>query len=106
MRLTPHQKNGIIIAIMPFLKNNQADLRLYGSRTKTHLLGGDIDLLLVVKNTALTSELIENKHYLLSAIKQNIGDQKIDLIITSSEQLEADAFLKMIYPESISIQTW
>jgi len=54
----------------------------------------------------LIAKLIKDKHYILSAIKKNVGDQKIDLLITSPNMLEHDVFLKMIFPESLVLKRW
>ena len=106
MRLTPQQTTGIIMAVAPFLIEHKAELRLYGSRVRDDLRGGDIDLLLLLKDADLILKLVENKHYLISAIKQYIGDQKIDLLITDHHALNHDAFLKMIFPESLILKRW
>ncbi len=106
MRLTPQQTKAIILAITPFLEGHKAELRLYGSRIKDNLKGGDIDLLLISEHSDLATELRTNKHYILSAVKKNIGDQKIDLLIASNNALEHDVFLKMIYPESLVLKQW
>lgn len=106
MRLTLQEANGIILAITPFLEGEKAELRLYGSRVMDHLKGGDIDLLLLTEHDDLAARLIFNKHYLLSAIKKNLGDQKIDLLVSSKSQLLDDAFLTLIYPESLVLTQW
>ena len=106
MRLTPQQTTGIILAINSFLEDHPAELRLYGSRVKDDLKGGDIDLLLLLKDADLALKLVEIKHYVISAIKKHIGDQKIDLLITDHLALDHDAFLKMIFPESLLLKKW
>ncbi len=106
MRLTQEQINGIIAAITPYIKGSQAELRLYGSRVNDQLKGGDIDLLLSTKEINLAADILDNKHYVLSSIKQKIGDQKIDLLITTNSALKTDAFLQMILPTSQVLKKW
>ena len=79
---------------------------LFGSRVDDAKKGGDIDLLLLVENPNLEAELAENKHYLLAAIKKNIGDQKIDLLVSSYPAVKTDPFLKMVFPKSLLLKHW
>ena len=106
MRLTSNQKNKIISALESFLKTDKAELRLYGSRTKDTLRGGDIDLLLLLNSPDSLAKFNENKHHILSTIKKNLGDQKIDLLIATKHDTEQNVFLKLIYPESILLKKW
>ena len=48
MRLTAEQIKGIISAVTTYLQS-YAELRLYGSRVRDDLKGGDIDLLITDK---------------------------------------------------------
>jgi predicted nucleotidyltransferase len=105
MRLTTNQIEGIILALAPFAAP-PAELRLYGSRVRDDLKGGDIDLLLIVETEVAANTFLENKHILLSAIKKNIGDQKIDLTIAFQKQVAQDAFLQMVFPKSIILHQW
>ena len=106
MRLTNTQVDGIIDAITPFIKGTEVELKLYGSRVDDALKGGDIDLLLITEIEEQALNLIKEKHYLLAKIKNNIGDQKIDLKIASKHNVDSDAFLKMVIPTSISLKKW
>lgn len=100
MRLSTSQIEGIITAIKPYLQNHTAELRLYGSRLHDELKGGDIDLLLLVEREEQVSSLLMEKFRILSSIKKEIGDQKVDLLIASKDNLHQNNFLKMIFPES------
>ena len=110
MRLTEQQITNLILSLTPFLveraKNEHVELRLYGSRINDQLKGGDIDLLLLVENPNLITQLQEKKHHVLAAIKKRIGDQKIDLLIADKNTMHADPFLKMIEPTSLLLKTW
>ncbi|MBI5448275.1 MAG: nucleotidyltransferase domain-containing protein [Gammaproteobacteria bacterium] len=106
MRLTSLQITAILSVLDPLLSNKNAELRLYGSRTNDTLKGGDIDLLLLLDDPESLEELNKNKHYLLAHIKNKIGDQKIDFLFSLKENIKIDAFLKIIYPESIALKIW
>ena len=93
MRLTPIQTDGIFKAFSHFLTQTKANLFLYGSRVDDKKKGGDIDLLLVVYDEGSKTRLLSEKHLILSKIKSNIGDQKIDLKIALPGELETDPFL-------------
>ncbi|MGQ3891706.1 hypothetical protein [Legionella sp. CNM-4043-24] len=101
MRLTSQQIEDLIRAITPYLDKMSAELRLYGSRVDDTCRGGDIDLLLLLDSPEHAMALKSEKHYILASIKKYLGDQKIDLLITS-RGIETDAtFLNIIYPKSI-----
>lgn len=106
MRLTPQQVSSLISAITPFIQQKQIELRLYGSRIHDHLKGGDIDLLLITQEEIVANKLREEKHLLLAQIKKYLGEQKIDLTITTSQEINNDPFLKLILPESFVLHTW
>ncbi len=101
VRLTDEQINGIISSIAGFVKNQDAKLYLYGSRTNLAAKGGDIDLLLIVGNNEQREALQGQKHYILAEIKKNIGDQKIDLLIAPVQELFSDEFLQVIFPSAL-----
>ena len=106
MRLTSNQVTQLVSAMTPYIADGHAELRLYGSRASNELKGGDIDLLLLLDKNERVSDLISEKHHILASIKHGIGDQKIDLFITSQDQIEQDVFLKMIFPTSVFIHRW
>jgi hypothetical protein len=59
------------------------------------LRGGDIDLLCEVMSSDLRSFQMD-KHLFLLEIKARIGEQKIDFVIATSEQIANDAFLSSL----------
>ena len=79
VRLTSQQIAGIVDGVAEFVQGGDAELRLHGSRVDLDRKGGDIDLLLITPSDRMRDTLMQRKHHLLSAIKKNIGDQKIDL---------------------------
>ena len=60
-----------------------AKVYLFGSRVDDTKKGGDIDLYLEVDDR---QSVFEKKLTLLSALRKNLGDQKIDLIINDSSK--------------------
>ncbi len=106
MRLTQEEQKKIIAAINSFVQERSAELRLYGSRADDQQKGGDIDLLLLLQDKNDASILLSEKHKILAAIKEKIGDQKIDLKITDRKATQQDSFLRLILPKSILLHVW
>lgn len=106
MRLTQDQVSSLIVGLDPFIQNDYAELRLFGSRINDELKGGDIDLLILTEHLELAESLLELKHRVLANIKKYVGDQKIDLTIAAKQDVQQDAFLKMIVPGSIVLNIW
>lgn len=106
MRLSAQQVNSIIHALNIFIQNQSCELRLYGSRIRDEAKGGDIDLLLITDNENFANELLLNKHKILTDIKKEIGDQKIDLKIAPYQEMQADPFLQIILSDSIELKRW
>lgn len=101
MRLTCQEITNLNQATQEFLVGNVAELRLFGSHVNDNRKGGDIYLLLLLSNLKVKQQLEFKKHLLLARMKELIGEQKIDLRIVHSSELETDPFLKLIYPESM-----
>jgi hypothetical protein len=106
MRLTQAQINGIISACTQYINQVPCALYLHGSRVDVHAKGGDIDLLLLVNDQKSKEAIVSHKHYILAKIKENIGDQKIDLTIASQAQVNDDPFLQMILPKTVLLKQW
>ncbi len=60
-----------------------AVIRLFGSRIKSNLKGGDIDLLILSKVLGLKEKLI-----IRFRLKEKFGNRKIDLIVTPKPKNE------------------
>jgi hypothetical protein len=97
MRLTPSEIAGISAVLTP----TGGELRLCGSRANPLLLGGDIDLLLIATSAEHQCQLLARKHYLLSEIKARIGDQRVDLTITTHQAIAANPVLQAMATESV-----
>lgn len=93
MRLTEKEKNIIKNIIGEF--DPEAQVRLFGSRTKDSARGGDIDLLIISKSITYKDKLL-----IRSALKEKLGNQKIDIIITPKPDT---AFIRHAYKQSLII---
>lgn len=61
---------------------------LFGSRVNDSLKGGDIDLYIETEKHAL----LQDKISLLSHLKLNIGDQKIDVVVNAPNKNDQKVF--------------
>ena len=82
MRLSPSQRSVILAAVGR--QDPDARIILFGSRTDDHLKGGDIDLLIVSDRIGLHQEWEIRRDIL-----DEIGWQKLDLIVRGSSQLDS-----------------
>ena len=66
---------------------------LFGSRVDDSLKGGDIDLYIKVKDK---QNLLKKKIQFLAKVKEKIGEQKIDVVISKDETrvIEQEAIVK------------
>ena len=73
----------------------KGEIYLFGSRVDDTLKGGDIDLFV---STPYVENSLEKKLDFLSMLKQKIGDQKIDLIVSKNKNrlIEKEALEKGI----------
>lgn len=92
-------------AIFSYVPAEQCVLYLFGSRADDNKKGGDIDLLLVIKNGASTTrdKAQSYKLEMLVDIKSAIGDQKIDLVIAEQQELCCDPFLREIMGTAVEL---
>ena len=96
----------IVQALGSFSPEPGTRIYLFGSRVKDHLGGGDIDLLLLSPNSSEQKRLRGQSHFILSAIKKGIGDQKIDLKMSYPQECSQDPFLKEILSEAKLLFQW
>jgi len=71
----------------------KGDIFLFGSRVDDSKRGGDIDLFI---KTNHKDKILDKKISFLSLLKQKIGDQKIDVVISkdTSRTIEQEALYK------------
>lgn len=98
MRLSPASLQAITDSVRQRLPELQYRLYLYGSWVNDALKGGDIDLLLLVRNMEDKIEAEALKYKILVSIKNKIGDQKIDLCVYVEAQIGNEPFLDLILP--------
>lgn len=98
MRLSQKERTAIRTEVRRHDPN--AVVLLFGSRVHDTSKGGDIDLL--VESSSLD---FQAKIEILAAIKAEIGDQKIDLLITKNRLTDQDPFIKIISKQAIEIWT-
>jgi predicted nucleotidyltransferase len=80
------------------------ELYLFGSRADDSKRGGDIDLLLLTDlNEASLKGLKEKRHYLISACKKYIEDQKLDLTILNKNELPTNEFYQAIKSDLVKL---
>ena len=80
MRLSDAELKSIKTIFYKVFKNG--DIYLFGSRVDDSLKGGDIDLYIVSNDKENT---LEKKVNFLAKLKQEIGDQKIDVIVSKDK---------------------
>lgn len=100
MRLTEAEQQAICRILSPHRQQGLKELRLFGSRLHDSARGGDIDLLLVANDGNAQRRLTMLKAELLVDLKASLGDQKIDLIVCSPDQVRDDPFLRDALAES------
>jgi len=91
MRLTTKDIQTISEIFKKVFKHGE--LYLFGSRVDDTLRGGDIDLFVVSLDA---DNILEKKLDFLALLKQNIGDQKIDIVISKDPNrlIEKEALSK------------
>jgi predicted nucleotidyltransferase len=93
MRLTSFQQHSIRESVQQFLPG--AKVLLYGSRADDTKRGGDIDLLVLTKETFEQSVKLK----ILASLYRRIGEQKIDLSIENPDR-QSD-FAKLVIGNAI-----
>ena len=92
MRLNEKEISVIKSVVNEFDPN--AEVKLFGSRVDDSKKGGDIDLL-IISNKITFSDKIS----ILIKIKEEIGEQKIDILIYDPDK----TFHKIAYKEGVSL---
>jgi predicted nucleotidyltransferase len=105
MRLLRPEIAAITRVLGARLKKGSAALYLFGSRTQDHLKGGDIDLL-VLAPAAEIKGLRAEKHFLLAELKEQIGDQRIDLTLAEPAKARQDPFLARALRAAVLLKRW
>ncbi len=80
MRLSDNDLKSIKSVFKEVFK--KGEIYLFGSRVDDNLKGGDIDLYIICEDK---KDILEKKIDFLVKLKQKIGDQKIDVIISKNK---------------------
>lgn len=97
MRITATEKS-VIAGVFRELDPN-AKVFLFGSRADDRLKGGDLDLLVISETLGFAEKLTA-----LASLKERLGDQKVDLLICSSERADQDPFIRSIRAQAVVLE--
>ena len=89
MRLTTYQQQAIKKHFLKIFK--EGEIYLFSSRVDNSAKGGDIDLYLVVPDF---KDLAIKKVNFLVSLKQDIGEQKIDVVFDRGRERAIDKIAK------------
>lgn len=101
MRLTKEELEGIRSACVEVLPAAGWSLYLFGSRVDDSLRGGDIDLLMLTDSPESKSVVLARRTSLLVALKDRIGEQRIDLVVGDQKAVAEDPFLKQVMQTAV-----
>lgn len=95
MRLNSRDIQKILATVKNHLQNMNHQVFLFGSRLDDRKRGGDIDLLLCVDHDDF--EPAHSKKALLKfELEDVLGDQRVDLTLTTPKKMSDDEFIKSI----------
>ncbi|MBI3294980.1 MAG: nucleotidyltransferase domain-containing protein [Deltaproteobacteria bacterium] len=97
MRLSLPEQKAICDAI--HRADSAATVFLYGSRVRDDLKGGDIDLLVLSETISFGVRI-----QILSEIKEQIGEQKIDLLVKTPQQAATDPFVTQVLLGAVKLE--
>lgn len=80
MRLTKHEQNAIVSKSLSCF-GDDTHVYLFGSRLDDTKRGGDVDLMISTKDSFSGHEKMRRKIQFLVDLKNEIGDQRIDVLI-------------------------
>ncbi len=106
MRLKSEQVDVFIRVLDSYVNGSGSQLYLYGSRSQDHLKGGDIDILLIVSEEKLLKQIQNLKIKILTLFKKELGERRIDFLISSHDRLTRDPFLNEALKTAILLKEW
>jgi len=101
MRLSLLEASSLVSALSAIVVGMPWALYLFGSRTNDALKGGDIDLLVILETEEAWAFVSGFKTSILIAMKERVGDQRIDLVFTTEHRIQESAFLQRIRPNAV-----
>lgn len=102
MRISIKEKNLMCASLEKNLIEISFKVFLFGSRVNDKKKGGDIDLLLQVLPNDFSS-VVNKKYQLRFDLEEVLGDQRVDLTISTGEKMVMDPFLISIQPDLIEL---
>ncbi len=105
MRLSEYEA-GVLVSCGQALFEGPWILELFGSRIDDQLRGGDIDLLFTFVNEGVFQAALQGKAAYLARVKGLIGEQKLDVVMTTRERAMADAFIQSLGDRRIQLGIW
>lgn len=102
MRLLKNEILNIQKVFARNLKDIPFSLYLFGSRVDDQKRGGDTYLLLLVSDIDF-EKVYSQKSLLKFDLEDAVGDQKVDLTLTTSQKIKDDDFLTLISQEMIEL---
>ena len=103
IRLQPREQEKLAKLFTTHLsKYPEAVVYLFGSRVDPQQKGGDLDLLIVSQQIA--RHAYQFSQQLRLAIKETLGDQKVDIVITPNAQsTDQPAFVRLALLEGVQL---
>jgi len=98
MRLSSHEVDVIKKAVHRL--DGNAQIYLFGSRVDDQLKGGDIDLLIVTEALSFNDKID-----IQVAIKKELGEQKIDILLRNNSQTRSDPFVTEILTQAKNLDS-
>jgi predicted nucleotidyltransferase len=95
MRLTEHEIS-TLLTHAGALFTGPWTLELFGSRADDNARGGDIDLLFTFEHESAWKEALGLKSAFLARVKDPLGEQKIDLVMTTPPRAASDPFIQSL----------
>jgi 2-hydroxy-3-keto-5-methylthiopentenyl-1-phosphate phosphatase len=93
MRISEYERNTIVESVLAI--DPKAGIWLFGSRTDDIKKGGDLDIAVLSKRIGIVDKIRIKR-----SICNKIGEQKIDLLVSSCGE---DPFFKLILEQGIKL---
>ncbi len=102
MRISNSEVLKIKKILNQFISDLDYKIYLFGSRADDSKKGGDIDLLLFIKSNDF-EKVYEKKPLLKFELETILGDQRVDLTLTTQEKKQEDLFIAHVFESAIEL---
>ena len=85
-----------------FISDLDYKIYLFGSRADDSKKGGDVDLLLLVKSNDF-EKVYQKKAFIKFELETALGDQRVDLTLTTEEKKQDDLFITHVFENAIEL---